>query len=186
MAWLWLTHAVALALLWYHPIFWVARDAADFARDPADDSFHATFHRQRVTWRAAFVVVVAGLASLPLLKTANYWQFSSSVIGLAAIGAAWFAYVFNPGINTARRLDYVPRYYVSFDPKAAYFPDRFLRNRAYNKAAAFLKGNGTARDIELLAKQYAPQMLKRLLLLGQLVGVAVYGLSIGFVYWCRV
>lgn len=126
MAWLLLiTHPAALYLFWYAPRFWVGKDVAAFAADGAADSLHSTFHRQRLTWRIALAVLVAALASAPALPSG--WGFASSLLGLLSIGAAYFFYDFNPRLSRARGLD---PYYMSFDPRAARFPDNWLADRA--------------------------------------------------------
>lgn len=125
MAWLLLTHAAALALFWYAPRFWVKRDVAAFAADGAADSLHGKFHAQRLAWRIALAVLVAALASAPALPSG--WSFASSLLGLLSIGGAYFFYDFNSRLSLARGLD---PYYVSFDPRAARFPDNWLADRA--------------------------------------------------------
>lgn len=45
---LFLAHLAALALFWLAPRFWARRDAQAFSVNPADDTFHDTFHRQRL------------------------------------------------------------------------------------------------------------------------------------------
>ncbi|GAB2865832.1 hypothetical protein [Hymenobacter ruber] len=177
MAWLLLTHGLALALLAYAPFWWIKRDAADFARNPADDSYHGVFHRQRATWRAAFTMVVAGAASLPMVSH-PWYCFALSMGGLLAIGTGWFAYVFNPGINRARNLPYVGPYYVSPDPRAAFFPDRLIWNRSAARAKAFLHGFGTARDNQLLAAQYAAATLRHLLMAALIAGCLIYAAAV--------
>ena len=126
-----LAHLTALALLWYAPRFWVAKDVKAFSAFPAADVFHGTFHRQRLTWRVAFLVLVAALASLPLLP--HRAAAVCHCLALVAIGSAYFFYDFNPRLNRARKLPYVGPYYVSPSPTAARFPDRWLWARAQSR-----------------------------------------------------
>ena len=126
-----LTHFAALLLFWYAPRFWAARDAHAFSVNPHDDTFHDTFHRQRLTWRVAFLVLVAALASLPLLPHAD--AAACHCLALVALGSAYFFYDFNPRLNRARNLPYVGPYYVSPSPTAARFPDRWLWARAQRR-----------------------------------------------------
>ncbi len=123
-----LAHLAALALFWWAPRFWARRDADAFSVNLADDTFHDTFHRQRLTWRVAFLVVVAALASEPALP--SWWAAACSFLGLASNGSAYFFFDFNPRLNRLRSLPYVGEYYVSPDPRAAPFPDRWLWQRA--------------------------------------------------------
>ena len=123
-----LAHLAALFLFWYAPRFWAQRDAHAFSVNPADDTFHDTFHRQRLTWRVATLVLLAALASEPALP--SWWAAGCSFAGLAIIGGAYFFFDFNPRLNRLRQLPYVGPYYVSPDPKAAVFPDRYLWLRA--------------------------------------------------------
>ena len=123
-----LAHCAALFLFWYAPRFWAARDAKAFNVNPTSDTFHQTFHRQRLSWRVAALVVIAALASEPF---APYWLAAClSFLGLVSIGAAYFFFDFNPRLNRARNLPYVGEYYVSPSPTAARFPDRWLWARA--------------------------------------------------------
>ena len=128
-----LTHLAALALLWAAPRFWVALDVKAFSADPASDTFHATFHSQRLTWRLAFLVAVAALASLPLLLAGHRPAAACHFLALVALGTAYFFYDFNPRLNRARNLPYVGPYYVSSSPTAARFPDRWLWARAQRR-----------------------------------------------------
>ncbi|QKG56985.1 hypothetical protein GKZ68_10320 [Hymenobacter sp. BRD128] len=120
-----LTHVAALALFWYAPRFWVAQDVKAFAANGSADSLHGVFHRQRLTWRLGFLVLVAGLASLPFWG--QWWALATHYLALAQLGGAYFFYDFNPRLSRARGLD---PYYVSFDPRAAWFPDRWLAGKA--------------------------------------------------------
>jgi hypothetical protein len=125
VAWLLLTHAATLALCWYAPRWWAAKDAAAFLANGSADSLHGVFHRQRATWRFGFLVLVSTVASLPLRHSPDAAACSSTA--LLALGAAYFLYDFNPRLSRARGL---PEYYVSFDPQAARFPDRWLAGKA--------------------------------------------------------
>lgn len=128
MAWLLLTHAAALALFWYAPRFWAAKDAAAFLANGSADSLHQVFHCQRDTWRGIVTGLLAALASLPALP--HPAAFRTSFLGLSCIGFAYFFYDFNPRLSRARGL---PAYYVSFDPNAALIPDRWLAGKAKAK-----------------------------------------------------
>ena len=178
MLWLLATHPIALGLFAAAPYFWINRDARDFAKDPAADKFHTTFHRQRLTWRVGFALLAAGLASWPLLvgHQADTLSFFVSVLGLLAIGAGWWGYVFNPGLNVARQLDYVPRYYVSFSPTAAFFPDRMIAD--YLKKKVGMTPTVAPHVASAMLQPQAGKILKRLLTAGLVAGVGVYLLSV--------
>lgn len=159
MAWLLLTHPAALALFWYAPRFWVTKDAAAFLANGSADSLHGVFHRQRLTWRIGFQVLVALLASLPLW---GHWgAFACSSGALAALGGAYFFYDFNPRLSRARGL---PEYYVSFDTQAACFPDNWLADRA--KVAIpwgpQMLGYDEAQALQLRRQAWAADQLHRL------------------------
>ncbi|AWM31342.1 hypothetical protein [Hymenobacter nivis] len=154
-----LTHLAALALCWYAPRFWVAQDVKAFNANPADDTSHGKFHRQRLTWRVALGVLVALTASEPALP--HWGAFACSSGALLSFGAAYFFYDFNPRLNKARGLAYVGQYYVSFDPNAAWFPDRWLARRAraalptYGQPSAVLDANRrayAARQLQQLGR----------------------------------
>jgi hypothetical protein len=151
---------IGLALVYFAPPFWIKRDVGDFKKDPAADTFHEVFHRQRLTWRIAFDVVAALVCSLPWLVSGVAPYIVSST-GLASIGGAYFFFKFNPGLSLARGLAYVKQYYVSFDPGAAWWPDRLLAGRAikalpyYGEPDAVTDANRrayAARELELLCR----------------------------------
>lgn len=167
---------VGLALAFYAPRFWITRDVADFKKNPADDTFHGVFHRQRLTWRIGFDVVAALVCSLPWLWAGPAPTYWCSAIGLASIGGAYFFFKFNPGLNLARGLAYVQQYYVTFDPAAAWWPDRWLANRA-KKAVPW--GNTTlnyeqAQVIKAKREAYAARELELLCRWVLILGMIIY------------
>jgi hypothetical protein len=172
-----LAQGAALALLAYAPIFWIRKDASAFAADPARDVFHRRFHRQRLTWRLAATAAIALLGSLPSLR-AGWGPYLLASAGLASVGLAYFFYAFNPGLNQARQLPYVDRYYVSADPRAAWFPDRWL----WQRACRTYPGASSAE----LRRLYAGHLLRQLCRWVLLAGVIVYAgcLAAGW-YWSQ-
>ena len=153
-----LTHLAALALCWYAPRFWVAQDVKAFNANPTNDTFHGRFHRQRLMWRIGSWVLVSLAASEPALP--HWGAFACSAGALLAIGAAYFLYDFNPRLNKARGLAYVGQYYVSFDPNAALFPDRWLADRACAALPTYAATSDAVLDANRRA--YAAQQLQQL------------------------
>jgi uncharacterized membrane protein len=131
MSWLLLTHPLAWVLLYLHPRIWVKLDVRQFVKDGAKDTLLRTFHRQRATVRGIVMVLVAGLASLP--AWGHWLPFALSFIGLLVLQLAYWVYDFNPRLNEARNLPYVGRYHVSWNPNAAFFPDRYVWRRAWQQ-----------------------------------------------------
>lgn len=166
-----LAHACALVLFFLAPRLWATTDAHAFSVNPADDTFHDTFHRQRLTWRVAMLAALAAVASEP--ADATVATFACSYLGLVAIGAAYFFYDFNPRLNRLRGLPYVGEYYVSFDPHAALFPDRWLAARA-RKAAPVN---------EALQRSYAAIELQNLLRLVLAIGSLLYLVLLALAYF---
>jgi hypothetical protein len=174
-------HLLAMLLYWYAPRFWIKLDVAEFnLNGGTKDDNHGTFHRQRLLWRAGITVAVALVCSLPYVASGKLYV--ASCIGLACLGAAYFFYAFTPGLNMARALAYVPKYYVSFDPKAAYFPDRLLARRAYRAYPVY-----PAPESESITHQnrvaYAADELRRLLRAALLAGLAVYAAAVAFLFF---
>lgn len=121
MAWLLLTHAVALALLWYHPKYWISKDLQAFEADGSKDSLKQGFHAGRLWVRCCTVAGIALACSLPCVSSCQLFVVSFG--GLVAIGGGWFFCAFNAGLSKARGLD---PYYLSKAPDAALWPDRLL------------------------------------------------------------
>jgi hypothetical protein len=139
---------------------WEVRQNARLIRaDGARDSLHAAFHRQRTLLRLGVALALAGAAALPLLGTG--YPLLLGVLALLLGCGAYFTWAFTPQLNVARGL---PRYYVSFAPQAAHFPDRLLASRAarrYPAVAAAQRAGAAAR-------------LRRLLLAALGAGAAAY------------
>jgi hypothetical protein len=172
---------IALALYFLAHRFWINNDVQEFnLQGGTKDDNHQTFHRQRLSWRIAFDVLVALLCSTPLLKGGGPTPFWVVSIGLASIGAGYFFYYFNPGLSLARGLDYVKQYYVSFDPRASWWPDRFLANRAI-KALPAHGGDDATLDTDRRA--YAARELQLLLRLVLCLGSGVYLIGLVLAYW---
>jgi hypothetical protein len=126
--------------------------------------------------------VVAVLASLPPLLWEGVAPFLCSVAGLASIGAAYFFYYFNPGLSLARGLDYVGQYYVSFDPRASWWPDRWLANRAIK---AWPDHGTDDSNLDKNRRAHAAHELQRLLQLSLWAGVIIYGLAMAIAICLR-
>lgn len=131
MLWLLLTHPLALLAYWLHPRIWVRLDVQRFKLNGSNDSLLRTFHRQRATWRTIVTVLIAVLASLP--AWGHWLPCSLSLLGLLAIGTAYWLFDFNPRLNLARNLPYVGEWHVSWNPAGAYFPDRYIWHRAWEQ-----------------------------------------------------
>ena len=93
---------------------------------------------------------------------------------LSAAGGIW-AYRFNPLLNVARALAYVGPYYVSPDPRAAWFPDRLLWARALR---ALPRGPLNDAELHRARVDYAARELRQLLRLGLAAGLAGYGAAL--------
>lgn len=183
MVWLLLiTHPAALYLFWYAPRFWVPKDVAAFAADGTADSLHDTFHAQRLAWRAAMAVLVAALASAPALPSA--WTFASSLLGLLSIGAAYFFYDFNPRLSRARGLD---PYYISFDPRAARFPDCRLAQQAKARLPwpPRTLSYSEASELQLRRQVYAAHLLERLTVQVMEAGALLYLILLAATYFLQ-
>ncbi len=186
MKWLLLAHAVALGLYWYAPYFWLKKDAADFGKDVTKDTFGRTFHRQRLLWRVGFAVLVALLASLPSFASSSavLIGYLLSSIGLLAIGTGWYGYVFNPGLNLARKLPYIGKYHVSWAANAS-FLDQFIWQQAWERVYLetkshqfdFVPGQRDEAVIPVAAK-----MLREWLLKGLLGGLFIYACALAFLF----
>lgn len=116
--------AAAGYFYWLAPHWWAKRDARDFSVDPTNDTFHDKFHRQRVTWRAAFCVLLGLVAALPW-SLCNWAAYGAAAAAYAVSGGGYFAFAFNHLLSKARNLDYVHENYVSQDPDAAN-PDAWI------------------------------------------------------------
>jgi hypothetical protein len=153
---------VALGVYWYHPRFWIKLDVKEFSKDPANDTFLGKFHRQRKVWRGCVIGVVALVASLP--AWGHWWVMGLNFLGLGCWGAAYFFYYFNPGLSIARKLDYVDVYYVSPNPEATPYPDRYI----WRRVLAEFPDDGSD-PVALLAKrkksaaEQLEEMLKKVL-----------------------
>lgn len=159
MAYLLIAHAGA-CLLWVLFTKWeVAENAALIAANGPADTLKERFHAGRTWLRAGVAVGLALVANVYTIwhnvNTFSVCAYGVYTLGLLALFTGWFTYRFSPALNLARGK---PAGYVSADSHAAFF-DRTL----------------TRWGIGLLGAV-------RLVLA---VGVAVYGLSMGFVYWCR-
>ncbi len=162
-----LAHAAALAAFWWLPDWAARRDAALFTANPASDDFHRVFHRQRLLERAgifAAVLLLSGVAA-QLSGVTPYIPAA----GLLAAGAGLWAYRFNPLLNRYRALPYVGPWYVSPDPRAAWFPDRLLWRKTLRAVPT-----GALNDAELYAarRTHAATALRTLLAVALVAGLA--------------
>lgn len=156
-----------LLVYYYQVAYWIKRDAALFALNPANDTFHQVFHLKRLLVRMATSVLVALVPAIPLARHGQWLAAALNVVALLSIGAGYWSYAFNPGLNRARKLAYVPEYYVSFDPNTAYFPDRMLWARACrqvypDRPVAYVVDPA----VQAAAGELLKKMLRRLLRLG--------------------
>lgn len=183
-----LFHLPALLGFYAQVPFWVKRDLTVFNAKPADDTHHERFHRQRWFWRAACAVLLAGIGSLSFVFDFTYgvwnphWMAAScSLLALLSIGAGYWTYAFNPALNMARNLNYVTEYYVSFDPHAAYFPDRHLAKQAYGRFPVLFANQDEVNGAKRRA--WASQRLQRILQIALIAGIAAYGVLGGLAAW---
>ena len=131
-----LTHPAALAAFWWLPGWAARRDAARFNAAPAADDLHSVFHRQRLLERLGLAVALALVSGVPVLLSGTT-PYILSTAGLLCAGGGIWSYRFNHLLNTARALPYVGPDYVSPDPRAARFPDRWLWARAMRAYPTF-------------------------------------------------
>ena len=182
MPWLLLTHAAALLLFWWLPEWAAPRDAALFTANLTSDDYHGVFHRQRLTERLGIAAGVALVASAPLLlgQAMSALSYFVSVLALLCAAGGLWAYRFNPLLNVARALPYVPEYYVSADPRAARFPDRWLWARAVRAIPA-----GAFNDAELHQERarYAAKELRTLLRVALGAGLAAWATGLAFILY---
>ena len=150
-----LTHLAALVFYWLSPGYWAVKDLAAFAANGAADTLHQDFHRQRLALRTGMAALVALAASAP--AWAHWGAFACSSGALLAFGAAYFFYDFNPRLSGLRGL---PAYYVSFDPNAAWFPDRWLARRTRTALPTYALADDAVLDANRRA--YAAQQLQQL------------------------
>ncbi|SNC62165.1 hypothetical protein SAMN06265337_0615 [Hymenobacter gelipurpurascens] len=160
MLWLLLTHVVAFQLFRLHPRIWLQADVKRFTENGSKDSLLRTFHRQRWMWRCLITLAIAFTASLPVWG--NWLAFGISFLGLLLLGTAYWVYYFNPALNEARKLPYVGKYHVSWNPLAAYFPDRYVWRRAWLQVRAPGETVPPAQE-DLRVVAVAGPMLKTLL-----------------------
>jgi hypothetical protein len=165
MAWLLLAHVAAFGI-WALYLQWnVARDVAAFAADGAKDSLHEAFHRKRLLERAGAAL---GLAVTANVNAHDVPSYLVGVGGLLVLFAAYFTWYFNPALSKARGLH---PYYVSADPHAAYFPDRWAWGHALRLYPAPEATEQDRRDFaELLLETTAKVFLT--------AGTVVYLLSL--------
>jgi hypothetical protein len=160
---------VALAVGYFSVPLWIKLDTKAFDVNPADDTFHDKFHRQRLTWRLGIDAGVALICSLPWLLLVNRpehgplgFAFLFSAISLFVLMLCYFFYAFNPGLNLARskgRPD-ITEYYVSPDPQASWFPDRFIWNQALKLFP--VETNVTPEELIRLRQVYASNTLENM------------------------
>jgi hypothetical protein len=167
----------ALLGYYYQVPYWVKRDAAAFALNPTDDTFHRKFHRQRLLIRIGTSLLLALVPALPLALAGHPVAAVFSAGALLSIGTGYWSYAFNPGLNRARNLPYVSAYYVSYDANAAYFPDRRIWSQAYAKAHP---GQPVVHvydeQVEAVASTQLEEVLRLLLRLGIGIYVGLTGL----------
>ncbi|MDF7810681.1 hypothetical protein [Hymenobacter sp. YC55] len=181
MIWLLLTHPIAWLLYWLHPRIWVKLDVKRFTEDGSKNSLLRTFHRQRATWRAIVTIVVAVAASLP---TWGYWlPFGLSLIGLLALAAAYWTFDFNPRLNVARKLPYVGEWHVSWNPNGAFFPDRYIWTRAWQKVRGPRDSSYPPEFEDLRVVAVAGPMLRQLLHNILVNGITFYCLTLAGIAW---
>jgi hypothetical protein len=167
---------VLVATAWIFLVNWeVNENVLRIDKDGARNSLHQLFHRQRKTIRGIAMVV---LSCIPALA---FWGHPLSMLldGLSTFVylLAYFVRTFNPRLNVKRELPYIDRFYVSFDPDAAGWPDKWIATRAKKAAAvtiasAKLLGWDNLNE-EDLARQYASSNLQSQLNIILFSGIAV-------------
>lgn len=161
MSWLLLLTLPAGALFaCWHPRWAARRDWQAIQADGAKDSLKERFHFLRGAQRGILQALVSMVAAAPLLPAFWPWVLVATGIGIASL--AYFFYDFNPRLNVLRSID---PYYVSFDARAAYFPDRWLQRQARERAVGYW-----------IQKEVASDLLQDLL-----THVLIVGLAVGFV-----
>jgi hypothetical protein len=152
---LFLTLPPALWLLWKLPYWEAARDYAAIVANGAADNLHEAFHQGRALRRLGIVAAIGAAAALPLW---GHWASWSALVGALVVGGlGWFFYEFNPTLSWLRGL---PPYYVSADPRAAYFPDRLLHEHATSFITQLL-GNDSP-SLQKRITDYAGDLLRKL------------------------
>lgn len=128
LSWLLLTVPLALLLAVLHPRVWVPLDVKKFVGNGAKDTLLRTFHRQRAWWRGGIGLLISVLAAWPI----RHEYFAGALLATAVVAwqLGWWLFDFNPRLNLARKLEYVGKYHVSWNPAASYL-DRYVWHRAW-------------------------------------------------------
>jgi hypothetical protein len=122
----------ALALVgWAFFVEWEIRaNVALIKADGSQDSLHEEFHASRTWLRLRWWL---GLSLAGVVLAGSWPAAGLSFAGLAQLLGGYFVRTFNPRLNVGRALAYVGRFYVSFAPRAALWPDRFLAKLAVKR-----------------------------------------------------
>ena len=96
-----LLHLASLAYAWNLP-YWMARDDQRIIRENgARNSLRGTFHRQRLTIRAALVLLGAAPWGWAGARTGSWWAVVGA-LAYFALSGAWFLRTFNSELNLSR------------------------------------------------------------------------------------
>lgn len=161
-----------VVVLWVLAVNWEVREnVRRIVANGSLNTLHQLFHRQRKTIRGVAMVV---LSCVPMLA------FRGHAGGMALAFVATFTYLvayfvrtFNPRLNARRNLPYINRFYVSADPDAAVWPDKWIYARALCEAEQIASLGYDAESIPHLAAQLASAKLQRQLNLILFVGIAL-------------
>jgi hypothetical protein len=166
---LFLTLPPALWLLWKLPYWEAARDYAAILANGAADNLHEAFHRGRALRRLGIVAAVSAAAALPLW---GHWPSWAALAGALVVGGlGWFFYTFNTQLSGLRGLD---PYYISSDPHAAFFPDRYV----YQHALDVVPADSTATYVERIARASFKLLSTLLLWLAAAVSLLLIGAAL--------
>lgn len=117
-----LTLPTAAWLLYKFPFWEAVRDHTAIEANGSADTLKEWFHFWRGARRGVLQGGVVALAALPLLSRGLLaWGLLAGALGVASL--TWFFITFNRELSLLRGLD---PYYISSDPRAAFFPDRLL------------------------------------------------------------
>lgn len=154
--------AAALFAYW-HPRWAARRDWKAIQDNGSKDSLKENFHFMRGVQRGILQTLVSVVAAAPLLPNVGPFLFVAVGVGVASLGH--FFAEFNPKLSNLRSLRFD---YVSSDPQAAYFPDRYV----WGKASAMFPTAST-EYVRLVAGKLYRELLTKVELASWFVGGAL-------------